>query len=79
MMLVVHLVTVATLILALAAGVVAWRAWSELGRAQDTTANDNRGIATFLGVWGMSASAIFALLIIVGGFAGYFLSPCQSV
>ena len=78
-MVAVHLVTLVTLLIALGAGVIAWQTWQNLGGAQETTSNDGRGIATFLGLWGISASAIFALLILVGGFAGYFLSPCQSV
>jgi hypothetical protein len=78
-MLVVHLVTLVTLVVALGAGVIAWRTWQNVGHARETTSNDGRGIGAFVGLWGISASAIFALLIVVGGFAGYFLSPCQSV
>jgi hypothetical protein len=78
-MVAVHVVTALTFLVAVAAGVIAWGTWQRLGKAEHTTAGDWQGVSTFLGVWGMAASAIFALLILVGGFAGFFLDPCRSI
>ena len=63
-----HIATVATLLLAGAGCVVAWRSW------RDTA----EGRGHFMAAWGMMMSALFFIAIIAQAIPVFILGPCQK-
>jgi hypothetical protein len=73
----IHIVSLTALVLALAGALAGWRVHE---RAESDAPNDNAGAVPrmrFLGVVGLCASAIFALLLAAQLVAGIIISPCQ--
>ncbi|MGZ8411839.1 MAG: hypothetical protein ACXW05_03835 [Gemmatirosa sp.] len=75
--LVVHLVALATLLLALGAGVLVHRQWPPAGRADPGDAGGREGRTRALAAIGVGVSAICAVVIVGQWLPQLFLSPCQ--
>jgi hypothetical protein len=75
---VLHLVTVAFVLLILAGAYFSWRIWDQNGK---TWPNDKQeGVKMrnlFLAGLGMLSSALFALLTLVQGIPPFFIDPCE--
>ncbi|MGH7510048.1 MAG: hypothetical protein ACREMZ_11330 [Gemmatimonadales bacterium] len=69
----VHLTHLATLLLALTGGAVAWRQWQRWGASEDGRA----GVAGFLAGLGLLVSAAFTLVSVALWLPSFVLSPCQ--
>ena len=72
-----YIVTVAALLLAAGAGLIAWRKWQAAGRGQPDDAAGARPRGRFMAVLGLLMSAMFCLVIIAQGLASFVLHPCQ--
>ena len=79
-MLPLHLVTLVTLPLAAAGGVVAWRAWGRAGfRWPHVKPGDELTRTRFMMALGLLGSAFFSLVIVVQWMAKLFLNPCMGI
>lgn len=78
-MLPLHLVTLVTLGLALAGGVVAWREWHRTGREPPGEGGSPVERARFMSAVGIMTAAFFALVILAQWAAKLFLDPCVSL
>jgi hypothetical protein len=78
-MLPLHLVTLATLLLAASGGVVAWRDWRRAGGEWPGEAGTILERSRFMSVVGLMASALFALTILAQWAAKLFLDPCVAI
>jgi hypothetical protein len=78
-MLPLHLVTLATLALAVAGGLVAWRDWQRAGREWPGEAGTTLDRSRFMSVVGLMGSALFALTIVAQWLAKLFLDPCVAI
>ena len=74
-----HLVSLATLLLALAGGWVAWREWSRAGREEPGEAGGVIPRTRMMAVLGLMASALFALAIVLQWTASLFFHPCMAI
>jgi hypothetical protein len=72
-----HVVGVASVLLAAAGTLVAWRVWEDAGRHETTETGGPLPRARFLGVVGFVMSAMFVLLLLAQWVAGFVISPCQ--
>jgi hypothetical protein len=75
---VVHLVALATLLLALGSGALAYRQWPAVGREDPGDKGGREGRTRALAAMGVGISAICAAVIIGQWLPQFFLSPCQS-
>lgn len=78
-MLPLHLVSLATLALALGGGVVAWREWQ---RAGGEWPGEGGGVLTrsrFMAVLGLLGSGLFSLIIVAQWTTKLFLNPCMGI
>jgi hypothetical protein len=73
----IHLSNGATLLLALGAGLIAWRAWHGTGRDQPESEPDVLGRSRFLAMLGVFMTPLFALLIVAQWIAVFVFGPCQ--
>jgi len=71
-----HLVPLLTLIIALAAGALAWRNWKRAGREWPGSGAGVIPRSRFLAMLGMMLSAFFALLILAQWVPIFILAPC---
>lgn len=78
-MLPLHLVTLATLALAVAGGLVAWRDWRRSGGEWPGEEGSVLARSRFMGVLGLLTSAFFALVIVAEWAAKLFLDPCVAI
>lgn len=79
-MLYLHVVSVATLLLALAGGWVAWTEWRRTGRhADDEESFGTLPRSRFMVGLGLLASALFSLAILAQWVANFFLNPCMGI
>ena len=76
--LVVHLAALATLLLAVAAGVVAHRQWRGAGREPPGDAGGREGRTRTLAAIGVGLSALSALTIVAQWLPQLFISPCHQ-
>ena len=74
-----HLVSVATLLLALAGGRVSWREWKLAGREWPGEEGGPVGRSRFMAALGLMGSALFALTIVAQWVANLFLHPCMAI
>ena len=74
-----HLVSLATLLLALAGGWVAWREWSRTGRRWPGEEGGPLARAEFMAATGVMASALFSLAIVLQWVASLFFNPCMAI
>ncbi|HYG65186.1 MAG TPA: hypothetical protein VEL74_21575 [Thermoanaerobaculia bacterium] len=72
-----HLVTLAALLMAAAGALISWRSWkrlpegsTEMGDAQDTRRR-------FMALWGLVLSLAFSLVIVAGEIPNWFLGACD--
>ena len=78
-MLPLHLVTLVTMAVVVAAGVVARREWRRAGGGEPTEAGGPIPRSRFMGMFGMLASAFFALLVLAQWVPKLFLNPCMGI
>ena len=71
-----HLTTLATLALAVAALVVAWLSWRRLRQPEVTTGSGTLGRSRFLAVGGIALSGFFALILIAAWIPDFLIDPC---
>jgi len=74
-----HLVTVVELAVVVAAGVVAHREWRRAGGGEPAEAGGPIPRSRFMGMFGMLASAFFALLVLAQWAPKLFLNPCMGI
>ena len=72
-----HVIGVASVLLAAVGTWVAWRVWSEAGRHESTEPGGALARARFLGLAGFVMSALFVLLLAAQWVAAFVISPCQ--
>ena len=72
-----HVVGVASVLLAAVGTWVAWRVWSEAGRGESTEPGGALARARFLGVSGFVMGALFVLLLAAQWLVAFVISPCQ--
>ena len=72
-----HVVGVASVVVAAAGGWVAWRVWTEAGRGESTEPGGAVPRARFLGLTGVGMSALLTLLLLAQWVAAFVISPCQ--
>lgn len=78
-MLPLHALSVATLLLALAGGLVAWREWSRAGRGWADEGAGPIPRSRFMAGLGLLASALFSLAIVAQWVASFFFNPCMAI
>lgn len=71
-----HATTLATLLMSIAGGAIAWRQWSRAGRRWPDASDGEISRIRFMAVMGMLLCALSALLIIAEGVPNFILSPC---
>lgn len=74
-----HLVSLATLLLALAGGWVAWREWNRTGRRWPGEQGGPLARAEFMAATGVMTSALFSLAIVLQWVASLFFNPCMAI
>jgi hypothetical protein len=74
-----HLVSLATLLLALAGGWVAWREWKRTGRRWPGEAGGPLARSEFMAAIGLLTSALFSLAIVTQWVASLFFNPCMAI
>ena len=72
-----HLTRLATLLIVLGAGVVAWQEWQVVGVEHPGDGGSPGTRTRFLAWIGVFASGLFSLVVIAQWLAAFFLSPCQ--
>jgi nicotinamide riboside transporter PnuC len=78
-MLYLHAVSVLTLLLALAGGLVAWREWQRAGREWPGEEGGTLPRSRFMVALGLLASGLFSLVIVAQWIASFFLNPCMGI
>jgi nicotinamide riboside transporter PnuC len=78
-MLYLHSVTLATLLLAVAGGLVAWREWKRTGRECPGEEAGAIGRSRFMVMVGLLGSALFTLAILSQWAANLFFHPCMAI
>lgn len=78
-MLPLHLVTLATLTLAVAGGRVAWREWRRAGVEWPGEGGSEISRSRFMSALGMQTSAFFSLVIVAQWMTKFFLAPCMAI
>jgi hypothetical protein len=76
-MLPVHLTFVASLLVSLAGGALAWREWRVWGTTPARDEGGPAGRSRFLALLGLLAAPLFALTILALWSAAFFYHPCQ--
>lgn len=74
---VLHAITVVTALIALAAGVLAWRSWRRLRETAQPSDDPPAGRRTFMAFYGMFISGLFFLVTVAEGLPVFFLHPCE--
>jgi nicotinamide riboside transporter PnuC len=74
-----HLVSLATLLLALSGGWVAWREWKRTGREGPGEGGGTLPRARMMVVMGLMGSALFSLAIVWQWVATLFFNPCMAI
>ncbi|WP_420129398.1 hypothetical protein [Longimicrobium sp.] len=74
-----HLVSLATLVIALAGGWVAWREWKRTGREGPGEDGGPLPRSRMMVVMGLMASALFSLAIVTQWVASLFFNPCMAI
>jgi hypothetical protein len=73
---VLHGVTLATVLMAAAGGLIAWRQWTAAGRRWPGAGGDPASRTRFLAVGGLIISLLSALIILAEGIPNFILSAC---
>jgi hypothetical protein len=72
-----HVVGVASVVVAALGTLVAWRVWDATGRHATTETGGPLPRARFLGVTGLGVGALLTLILVAQWVAAFFISPCQ--
>jgi len=72
-----HVVGVASVLVAGFGVLTAWRVWDATGRHQTTETGGPLPRARFLGVTGLGVGALLTLILFWQWIAAFFISPCQ--
>jgi hypothetical protein len=72
-----HVVGVASVVVAAAGTWVAWRVWDASGRHESTEPGGPLPRARFLGVSGLGVGSLLTLLLLAQWLAAFVISPCQ--
>jgi hypothetical protein len=72
-----HVVGVASVVVAALGTLVAWRVWEAAGRHATTETGGPLPRARFLGISGVGVGALLTLLLLAQWLAAFFISPCQ--
>lgn len=72
-----HIVTIATLLLAAGGCFIAWHTWQAAGQQWPSGEGGAIGRSRFMAVLGLVTSAMFFLVILMQGIASFILHPCQ--
>lgn len=78
-MLLLHFVTIVTLVLAVAGGLVAWREWQRAGAQWPGDGGSALSRTRVMAALGLLGSPLFALAIIAQWAAKLFLNPCMGI
>jgi hypothetical protein len=78
-MLPLHLVSLATLLIALGAAAVAWRDWQRAGPEWPGEGGGVLDRSRFMAAIGLGAGALFSLVILAQWLAKLFLDPCIAI
>jgi TRAP-type C4-dicarboxylate transport system permease small subunit len=73
----IHLVHLLCLLLALGAGLIAWKSWNTFGTEWSGTEGGPIARSRFMAGSGLVGSALFALVIVAQWLPSFGLSPCQ--
>ena len=73
----IHVVDVLALALALLGALVGWRTWGRAGREEPSEAGGSVPRTRMLGVLGLGASLMFALVLLGQWMTSFFFTPCQ--
>ena len=73
----IHLVHLVCLLLALGAGLIAWRSWNTYGSEWSGAEGGPLARSRFMAGSGLAGSALFALVILAQWLPGFALSACQ--
>lgn len=73
-----HGVTVAALLAAALAGVVAASRWRRVGGGAELELGGRAARVRFMAISGMLSSAFFFLVMVAEGLANFFVDPCQT-
>lgn len=74
-----HLVSAATLLLAMGGGWVAWREWGRAGREVPGESEGTIPRSRFMAAIGVFGSAFFCLVIVAQWAGTFFLHPCMGI
>lgn len=74
-----HLVSIATLLLALAGGWVSWREWKRTGREGPGEGGGTLARSRMMVAMGLMGSALFSLAILAQWVASFFFDPCMAL
>jgi hypothetical protein len=72
-----HVVTLAMLLLAASGGVIAWRTWRRVGHDWPNEAAGVVPRSRFMAVGGLLSSVLFCLVIVAQGIPSFILSGCE--
>jgi hypothetical protein len=72
-----HLVNAASLAVAVAGGLIAWRSWNMVGRLWPDGEAGPIGRSRFLAAVGVSLAVLCVLVIVAQWLAVFLLDPCQ--
>jgi hypothetical protein len=73
----IHVLGIASVVLALIGVVAAWRTWLSAGREVPGENGGSLPRTRFLGAVGVGTSGMLALLLFAQWIAAFFISPCQ--
>lgn len=73
-----HLVTLVTLLGTLFAGWVAWRIWQQTGATAEVEGGGVIPRSRFLALFGLFSSGFFALVILAEGVGNFYIDPCLT-
>lgn len=76
---VIPLVSLAALLVCVAAGLAAWRLWRDTGLRPPGKDGGPLPRTRLMASVGMAISALFTIVVLVQGLAGLLISPCQAV
>src|SRR5690606_9176544 len=77
--LLIHLASLASVLLALGGARVGWGIWKRSGEAADTELGGPVGRSRFLGLTAVALNAFFALVVLGQWIPNLFLSPCDGI
>lgn len=74
-----HLTTLATLLLAAAGMWVAWRSWKRIGEPDVTSGPGTLGRTRFMALGGLMLSGFFTAIVLLAWIPDFLLHPCMEL